>query len=166
MHRPIAVSLRIAVPMRITATLCLLVLTIAWPGHAAADGEATGIIVTPPRVAAGDEIFIQGFALWTELPVTAALVGKTGASRSLGSGLTGPDGTLSMTVAVPGDVPAGQYTVVVRNTYGEEARAPVVIQPELPILPLVAIGGASLVVAVVVVAALRRGSTGSNPPTG
>ena len=121
-----------------------------------ADGEASGVVVTPPIVKPGDEILIQGFALWTELPIEVRLVGKTGASRDIGDGLTGPDGSLAVTVRLPADVPAGQYTVLVQNAYGEEAGAPVVVEPELPVLPLVVLGAATLAVAIVVLAAMRR----------
>jgi hypothetical protein len=139
------------------STVALATLLVAAP-TAMADGEASGVVVTPPIVKPGDEILIQGFALWTELPIEVRLVGKSGASRDIGGGLTGPDGSLAVTVRVPADVPAGQYTVLVRNTYGEEAGASFVVEPELPVLPLVVLGGATLAVGAVVLAAIRRRS--------
>ena len=143
------------------SVLALATLLVAAPA-VMADGEASGVVVTPPIVKPGDEILIQGFALWTELPIEVRLVGKSGASRDIGDGLTGPDGSLAVSVRLPVDVPAGQYTVLVRNTYGEEAGASVVVEPELPVLPLVALGGATLVVAIVVLAAVRRRTTGDS----
>jgi hypothetical protein len=139
--------------------LALVSLLVAAPA-VFADGEASGVVVTPPIVKPGDEILIQGFALWTELQIEVRLVGKTGASRAIGDGLTGPDGSLAVSVRLPADVPPGQYTVLVTNTYGEEAGAPVVVEPELPILPLVVLGGATLVVAIVLLAAIRRRTSG------
>lgn len=148
-------------PVRLRRLLAAAIVVVAahWaPGIVAADGEASGIVVTPPRVKAGDEILIQGFALWTELELRADLIGRGGATRSLGPGLTGPDGSLNMTVRLPDDVPAGRYKVRVTNVNGEAAEAPVVVEAEFPIVSVASLVGAIVVAALVGLSAIRRRS--------
>jgi hypothetical protein len=128
---------------------------LAW-APVLADGGPSGIIVTPPRVKAGEEISIRGSALWTELPVTARLVGASGATRTIGESLTGPDGSIDWTVALPHDIPPGQYRVVLENAYGETAEAPIVIEESVPIVALATLGGAVAIALLIVFSAWRR----------
>ena len=129
---------------------------VAFAGAAAADDEPSGIVVTPPVVRPGDEINIQGTFLWTELGVSAALLNEDGASREVGSGTTNADGSLSLAVAVPADLPAGRYTVRVTNAAGESVDGSVVVQPEAPILPILAIVAGAVAVILVGLSATRR----------
>ncbi len=132
---------------------------MAWLGVAAAaraDGADTAIVVEPQVVHPGDVVTIHGPALWTEVPVTASLVSATGASRLLGAGTTGPDGSLEMRARLPDDVPAGIFRVVLAEPGGDTREVELVVEPALPLIPVAALLGAVLVVALVVRSALRR----------
>ncbi len=130
---------------------------------AAADGPSTRIVVEPPIASPGDELSIHGEALWTDDTVSASIVGRAGAARPIGTAMTLGSGALEMRARVPDDMPRGVYEVVVTSSSGASVSVELVIEPELPLLPLVAIAGAFAVVALVVVAGMRRQRATSDP---
>lgn len=142
-----------------------LSLSLAMVATALADGEGSGVVVTPPIVKPGDEIFVQGHALWTELSVTVELVGRADASVVIGAGETAPDGSLFLTLTLPPDLAGGQYRVVVRNSNGETADAPIVIEPEAPILQITVGVGAIAAASLVGFSIWRRRATKGQPAT-
>lgn len=115
-------------------------------------------MVEPAVANPGDELSIHGEFLWTDASVSASIVGRAGAARSIGTATTLGSGALEMRARVPDDMPLGVYEVVVTSSTGESVSVELVIQPELPILPLLAVGGSLLAVALVVLAASRRRS--------
>jgi hypothetical protein len=150
-------------PLRMPGRLTVLVAMTLWlclgaqiPG-VLAHGEHLDIIVTPPIVQPGDEIFIQAQVLWTEEAVAVDLVGSDGAVHPMGSGETRPDGSLFLGLRVPGDARAGRWAVVVRNSLGEEAEGSLVIREDPPLLAMAASGVAGLgVLALVAGGRIRR----------
>ena len=132
---------------------------------ALADGEGAGVVVTPPVVKTGEDIYVQGHALWTELPVTVELVGRGDATVVIGAGETAPDGSLFLTLTLPPDLAGGKYRVVVRNVNGETADAPIVIEPETPILQIVVGVGAAAAGSLVGISIWRRRTPNGQPAT-
>jgi len=154
-------------PVRPSLIASLLVLLLVAAGTTAVAGHngIIDVVITPPIVEPGDEITIQGGALWTELPVEVTLVHQDGGSRTIGSGMTAGDGSLFMTAVLPDDIPDGPYQVIVTNPYGESTHGSVVVRSAVQALPI-ALG----VVALVVVGlglmrwARRRPSTSASAP--
>jgi hypothetical protein len=116
------------VAVAVLAAIGLAIDAGAVGGH----GGYVDLVITPPIVEPGDEISIQGQALWTELPVDVDLVHDDGGRRRLGSGMTAPDGSLSMTVVLPDGIPDGAYQVIVTNPYGETDHGSVVVRSTYP----------------------------------
>jgi len=73
--------------------------------------------------------------------VSASIVGWAGAARSIGTATTLGNGALEMGARVPDDMPSGVYEVVVTSSTGESVEVELVIEPDLPVLPLVALAG-------------------------
>ncbi|MEO8469421.1 MAG: hypothetical protein ABI573_07100 [Chloroflexota bacterium] len=142
-----------------------LSLGLAVAATALADGEGSGVVVTPAVVKPGDEILVQGHALWTELAVTVELVGRADATVVIGAGETAPDGSLFVALTLPADVAGGKYRVVVRNANGETADAPIVIEAETPILQIVVGVGAIAAGSLVGISIWRRRATKGSAAT-
>jgi hypothetical protein len=150
------------VRLAIVALLSGAAACLSTAGAALADGEDRRIVVEPPIANPGDQLSIHGEFLWTEDTVSASIVGRAGAERSVGTATTLGNGALEMRARVPDDMPSGVYEVVVTSSSGETVSVELVIQADFPILPLLALAGAFGVVAVVALAAWRR-KTGSGP---
>lgn len=133
----------------------LLVAAVAAP-TVVADGDAFGIIVTPPIVEPGGEITIQGGALWSELQISAELVDPDGAARPLGATMTAADGSLFWVVPMPVDVPDGRYEVIVSNAAGETVQAYVIVRSAVPVIPIVAGLVAAVAIGLVLWSGVRR----------
>ena len=129
---------------------------VASTGATGAHNGIVDLVITPPIVAPGAEIAIQGGALWTELPVEVTLVHQDGGSRPIASGMTAGDGSLYMTAVLPTDIPDGPYQVIVTNPYGEATHGAVIVRSDVPTLPI-AIG---VVVIALVGLVLLRLATG------
>ena len=131
-------------------------------GWVLADGTDLELIVDPRVVHAGDVIAIHTPAAWTEVEVTATLVARNGAARTLGNAVTGPDGSLEMRATIPADMPAGTFTVVVTSAAGETKSVTIVVEERVPILPILGFGAAMAVIVFVGGSMWRRRA--ASPP--
>lgn len=133
-----------------------LVFGLAWAGGVLADIPATRIVVEPPIAHPGEAIAVHGAFLWTDADVTVTLVGRAGASRTIGSAVTRGDGSLEMTTRVPDDMPTGTFRVAVMTSSGDSVDVELVIEPPFPIIPAAVITGSLLAVILVWRSALKR----------
>ncbi len=137
---------------------------VASTGATLAHNGIIDVVITPPIVAPGGEIAIQGGALWTELPVEVTLVHQDGGSQHIATGMTAGDGSLYMTAVLPADIPDGPYQVIVTNPYGEATHGAVIVRSDVPTLPI-AIGVVAIALVGVVVLRVASGrSRGATPP--
>ena len=137
---------------------------VASIGATVAHNGIVDLVITPPVVAPGAEIAIQGGALWTELPIEVTLVHQDGGSRHIATGMTAGDGSLYMTAVLPTDIPDGPYQVIVTNPYGEATHGAVIVRSDLPTLPIAIAVVAIALVGLVVLRLATGRSRGTTPP--
>ncbi len=137
---------------------------VATAGPAGAHGEEK-LGVQPAVVRPGDELSLSGQYLWTDQPITVRFEAEGRPPATAGSGTTGGDGTVELALRVPKGLPAGTYDVVAVNSFGESARAHVIVEAA-PAGPtrVIALGAATVAtLGLVALAASRRRNQSAEP---
>lgn len=146
-HRQLGRRTILAIPL----WFVLAVVPITTMAH---DGVSR-IVVEPPIAHPGDDLVVHGQFLWTDQPVTVAIVSSAGISRQIGSSMTLGDGSLEARVRVPVDLATGVTEIVVTNSVGETAAVELVVTPVGLSMPVgVAVAA---VIALALLAALGAG---------
>ncbi|TAL11955.1 MAG: hypothetical protein EPO00_02645 [Chloroflexota bacterium] len=148
------------------AAVAACLLTGVMAERAFADIPATRIVIEPPVAHPGDQVTIHGAYLWTDSHVVISIVGRAGASRTIGSATTFGDGSLEANARVPSDMPDGRFRVVVTSEAGDFVDVELVVEAPFPVIPAFSVLGGVMAALFVARSMWHRRAAGRHPPAG
>jgi hypothetical protein len=108
-RRPRPPRLSVAQALAVGSLLCLA--TVAWAGTALAHGGTARVLVSPDRVSPGGVVDVNGEDLGSDSTVSLSIINSVGAELELIRVDADPEGHIRAALAIPVDLPAGNYRV-------------------------------------------------------